>query len=57
MIFFKSNSNLLVITWHFFYNADRQFELLQMKRHHESHDVDSGKEGNENEFWRKSAVL
>lgn len=28
MIFFKSNSNLLVFTWNFPYNADRQSGLL-----------------------------
>ena len=28
MIFFKSNSNLLVFTWYFSYNADRQSGLL-----------------------------
>lgn len=64
MIFFKSNCNLLVLTWKIFYNPVQTDRSAAKKLRNCLKIIcfqiipgDSGKEGIEYEFWRKPAVL
>lgn len=61
MIFFKSNCNLLVLTWKIVYNSvqtDRSAVRNRLKIIcFPAVPRDLGKEGIEYEFWRKSTVL